>query len=132
MMAGRDESPGGADRRENEPKRLARVSVRVAFDAALSGLAVSAAALAFGATISSLGSPPMLRTIGLTVGVFLLTLFAAGAWGSKRFETADLALRLATALASGAAVLGVIADLHGQDVLPPVQSLVAALFAFPV
>ncbi len=130
-MYDRDDGPGGSDRRESKPNRLARVSVRVAFDAVFSFAAVEFA-LALGGAGSDVLTPVAISSAALSAAVFVLALFACGAYRVRPTELAETAARSALAAFAGALVLVVMATLHAQNVLAPAVSVFAGCLAFPL
>jgi FlaA1/EpsC-like NDP-sugar epimerase len=126
------ESGSGAPRRRLESNRLARVSVRVAFDA-LFALAALVAAVALGrGPVAPFAWRQMEPALGIAAGTLVLGLALAGVYGGRRLEFAALAMRIGLATAAGAAAL-VLLSLVFQSVAPAAaQSLTAAGFTFPL
>jgi FlaA1/EpsC-like NDP-sugar epimerase len=131
MGAGSEAGPGGASRPATKPNRFARVSVRVAFDAVL-GFAAFIAVFALDGAGFGPFTPTEIATAAVSSVVVVLALLAADAYGARRSEFAETAIRVGAATAVAAVVLVVLALMHGQDVLDPAGSLIAAAFVFPL
>ena len=130
-MDSRDPDAGRATSRQRGSNRLARVSVRVVFDAVLVAAAFEAAGALLGQGWATL-APPSLWAALIACALIVLALFAAGSYRAARSDFAESATRTGLAVVVAAATLVVIRLLHGENTFDVATTVVAAGFAFPL
>jgi FlaA1/EpsC-like NDP-sugar epimerase len=126
-----DHDSGGGARRQWDSRRLARVSVRVVFDAVLVFIAFTVAGFLSGGAVSAL-APAAASASAVSAAALVLALVASGAYRPGRVDFSEHAARTAGGAALGAAALTAIELLHGQNVPTVATTIVGASFAFPM